>query len=118
MKAVRIGGAVVRRHAHPDQHDLGAGSLGALDQELEVLPDLTQRQPAQPVVAAELQDDDGGLMQFERAWQARPRATGGVAADAGIHYAVSVTLRSKALLQQRNPSRVDCDAVADRKSVV
>jgi hypothetical protein len=56
-------------------------------------------------------------MQFERAWQTRPRATGGVAADAGIHYAVSVTLRSKALLQQRHPSRVDCDAVAGAQTV-
>ena len=117
MKAVRIGGAVVRRHAHADQHDLGAGGLGTLDQELEVLAHLPQRQSAQPVVAAELQDDDCRMMQLQRARQASPRAAGRVAADAGIHHAVSVTLSGETLLQQRHPGCIDGDAVAGAQAV-
>ncbi len=76
-----------------------------------------QRQAAQTVVAAELQDDDRRLVQLQRARQASPCAAGRVAADAGIHHAVSVTLRGEPLLQQRHPGCIDGDAIASAQAV-
>ena len=83
----------------------------------KLLAHLSQRQAAQAVVAAELEDDDGRMVQLQRTRQASPRAAGGLAADAGIHDAVSVTLRGESLLQQRHPGCIDCDAITGAQAV-
>ena len=49
---------VVRRHPHPEQHDLGAGRRGQVDHLREIGAHLRDRQRAQSVIAAQFQDDD------------------------------------------------------------
>ena len=59
--------------------------------------------PAQAVVATELDDHDGRLMQLEGPGQALQPPRGGVARDAGIHHAIAVTFGLQPLAEQRNP---------------
>src|SRR4051812_36273195 len=62
--------SVVRRYHHADEHHTRSRCTRELDGALEVLSARGQWQTAQPVIAAELDDHDVGLVRFEYARQA------------------------------------------------
>ena len=76
----------------PSSTTLRAGRRRQVDHLRQIGAHLRDRQRAQPIVAAQLQDHDLGLMQVERARQARQPARGGFAADAGVDDLVTVPL--------------------------
>ena len=113
---------VIRRDLHAEQQHLGAGVLGEDDHPLEVGARGLEGQPPQPVVAAELEDDDGGTVYGERSGQPREAPGRGLAADAGVGHAVPVTLCLQAVLEEGDPALfgrqpVPCaDAVAHHQN--
>src|SRR5512138_1399386 len=66
VESIRIGGAVIGWDAHADEDDLRPSGLRALDERLEIIFDLLQRQAPQGIVTAELENDDFRVMHFER----------------------------------------------------
>ncbi len=84
---------------------------------LEVAAYLFQRQAAQAVVAAELDDDHCRFVQFQGTRQPAARAAGGFAADTGVDYAVPVTLPGQSLFQQGHPGGIHFDAIAGAQAV-
>ena len=80
-------GAVVGREGDAGEGDLDAGALERGDDEVEVGASVCDGQAAQAVVAAELDEDDGGV-QGENAGETLEGVLGGVAADALVVDAV------------------------------
>ncbi len=74
-------------------------------------------QAAQPVIGAQLHDDDRGLVQFECARQSLQPSAGCFAAHAGVHNAVSVPLVAQSLLQQGDPALSGLEAIAGTQAV-
>lgn len=86
LKLFGVLGAIIRRDAHLDQDHPGAGLPGQLDHGGQVGLYLLQGQCAQTVVAAQFEDDDGGIMTLQSPGQTGQTAAGGIAADAGVYY--------------------------------
>ena len=80
-------GAVVWREGDAGEGDASAGVLQGGDDMVEVGAGVCDRQAAQAVVAAELDEDDGGV-QGENAGETLESVLGGVAADALVVDAV------------------------------
>src|SRR5258706_1697825 len=76
--------AVVRRDAHADQQHPRAGLPRALDDGRQVFAHLGERQAAQAVGAAQLEDDAVGLILLQDLVDARQPAGGRLAGDALI----------------------------------
>ena len=88
VELLDVVGAVVGGQGDAGKGDLGAGVLEGGDDLIEVGAGGCDGQAAQAVVAAELDDDDGG-MQGEYLGQALNSVLGGVSADALIVDAVA-----------------------------
>ena len=80
-----------------------AARSAELDHLREIVAQRRDGLAAQPVVAAELDDDERRIVQLEQARQARESAGRRIARDAGIHYLISVTFRLQAILEHRDP---------------
>lgn len=91
--------AVVGRQRDAGQQHGNVRGAQAAHQRAEVALGHIQRKAAQPVVAAEL-DDDGRRMQPEHARQAVECVFGGVAAHAGVDDAVVISARGQVMLQE------------------
>ena len=91
----------------PTSTTLAPAACALLDHGLEIAraPARSGR-PRRPSLPPSSRMTTAGLCSSQRARQARARAAGGLAADAGIHYAVTVPLRGQPLLQQRHPGRI------------
>ena len=110
LGSVRL--AVVRRQPHAEQQHLGACGQALPDDVGQVGPGGADGRAAQAVVGTEFQDHDRGLVLAQCLVDAHPPARRGLAADAGVHYAV---LRMRALqfvLQQIGPTFFYGDAVS------
>jgi hypothetical protein len=116
----RVLRTVIGRYPHAQEQHLRSGRCGELGHPREILPHLRDRQGAQTVIAAELQEHDRGVVQVERTRQTREPACGRFAADAGIDDLVTVTFLLELRLQQCRPALFDArqpvtgaDAVAE-----
>ena len=103
--------AVVGRHLHPHEQNLGAGALRGLGHGIEVVHGELQRQATQRVVAAEFDDHDRRTVLGEQCWQARTPAGGRVAADAGVDHAGGALFLGQFRLQQGHPAGAARQAV-------
>ena len=83
----------------------------------EVVARHRQRQAAQRVVGAELDDHVRGLVLAEQRGQARAAARRRVAADAGVDHGGAHLRLLQALLHQRHPAAAARDAVLGRQAV-
>src|SRR6202022_3862218 len=83
-------GAVVGWEGDASEDYFGAAGLQRGDDSIEVGAGVLDTQAAEAVVAAELDDDDGGV-QGEDAGEAHDTVFGGVAADALVENAIVVT---------------------------
>src|SRR5688572_20293299 len=109
--------AVVRWYEHADQQHAGLRVARQFDDAREILATGIERQPAQPVVATELDDHDGGLVGLERAWQPGESALRGFAAHAGVDHAVSVPFGGEPLREQVYPALLNLDAIPGAQTV-
>ena len=90
---------------------------GTLDDPGEVLARAGRRKSSQPIVTAELDDNDSRRQAGDDIVDARGPAFGSFAADAGVDHAMFVTLLGKTGLQQCGPGQVYVYAVASRQAV-
>ncbi len=88
VELLDVVGAVVGRKGDAGEDNTSTGMLQGCDDPVEVGAGVCNGQAAQAVVAAELDDDDGG-MQGENIGQALDTVLGGVAADALVVDAVA-----------------------------
>ena len=103
--------SVIRRQSHADHQHVRAGFLCALDDHAKVGLHLCDRQPAQAVVAAELEDDDRRLMLLEQLVDARAAAGAGLAGDARIDDAIIEPFPFQPCFEQRHPAARALEAV-------
>ena len=101
----------------PTSTTLAPASRDCAIMDSKVVAHLAQRQAAQTVVAAELQDHDCRFVQLQRARQAGAGAASRLAADAGVHHTVTVPLSGQSPLQQRYPGRIDRYAITCAQAV-
>ena len=83
----------------------------------QIVAGVSQRQPAQAIVGAELEDHDAGLMQLQGAGQPLEAALGGLAADAGVDDLVPVPLSLQSLRKQSDPTLLRPEAVGGAQAV-
>src|SRR3954465_6349251 len=103
LELLCVMGPIVRRQLHADEHHARARLLRLLDHRAEVLPHLLQRQAAQAVVRAELENQDRRLVLHERLCDPSGATGGGLARDARVDDAIIETLALEALYEQRHP---------------
>ena len=87
------------------------------DHAVEIGLRLLERQTAQAVVGAELEQHDARMLHVQGARQTREPARGGLAADAGVHHAESVPFVLDLLCQQAHPSLLDAEPKAGAEAV-
>ena len=116
VELMNVGGAVVGRERDAGEQDFGVRGEQAGDYGFEVAFGDAEGQAAQAVVAAEFDDDDGGV-HGEDAGQAVDGIFGGVAADAGVDDAVMVAAGVEVVLERGGVSLVRQEAVASGNAV-
>lgn len=99
LELLDVVGAVVGGEGDAGEGDLGAGGFEAGEDLVEVGAGIFDAQAAEAVVAAELNDDDGGV-EGEDALDAVEAVLGGVAADALVDDAVFVTGGGQIFLEE------------------
>ena len=104
LERLRVIGPVVRRHAHADDQHACAGFLGALDHRAEVRLQLRDRQAAQAVVAAKLENHHRRMMLRQQLADARAPAGSGVAGDARIDDVIIEPFPLQPFCEQRHPA--------------
>ena len=83
----------------PTSRTLAPARCEPADDGIEIGPDVANRQTAQAVVGAQLDDDDLRLVCRERSLQAREAATSRLATRTGVDHAVSVPFGTQPGLQ-------------------
>ena len=116
-KAVGIVGAVIGWHLHAHQQHAGTGFFGRQRHLMQVVFTHGQRQAAQSVVAAQLDDDVAWPVLRQQRAQARAAAGGGVAADAGVDHPCVQAFRTEFLFQQGNPAGAPAQAILGTQRV-
>jgi hypothetical protein len=116
-KAVSIAGPIVGRKPDAEQQNPGSGGPGQGNHVRKVVVNRLQRQAAQAVIGAQLQQYDGGVVHGEQVGQSFQAATAGLAADAGVDDLVLVPLVMKPLLQQRYPALLGLQPVRRTQAV-
>lgn len=116
VELMDVGGAVVGRERDAGEQDPGMGGEQAGDDVFEIAFCDRQRQAAEAVVAAEFDDDDGGV-HGEDAGQAVDTVLAGVAADAGIDDAVMVAAGVEVVLERGGPGLAGFESVAGGDAV-
>jgi hypothetical protein len=81
------------------------------DHRVEVVLDLVERQAAQAVVRAELDDDERRFVRVEKFRQARESAGGRFSADARVHDRPGMFRLLDSRFEQMHPARFDRDVV-------
>lgn len=89
IEGVNVIGAVVRRKRNAAQQHTDVRMQQSGEHDVEILPGGRERQSAQTIVAAELDDDHGG-MQAQNSRQALHGILGGGAAGAKVHNLIAV----------------------------
>ena len=117
MELFCISGAIVGWDTHTDQQGLRAGSLRLRQHRCEIVAAPGPTVGRATVIAAEFENDDVWLVQLQGARQAWSRTARRFAADAGVHYAVTVPLFNQSTLQQCDPGRIDGHAVTCAETV-
>ena len=117
LERLGVLGAPVGRKLHADQEHLGAGLLCLLDHRAEIALHLIDRQAAQTVVCAELENHDRRFDLDENFRHARESTSGGFSRDAGIDDAIIHALPFKPLLEQRDPATLLRDSIGRGKAV-
>jgi len=108
---------VVGRHLDADEQQPCPALLHGADHRGQVRARVLDGQSAQAVVGAEFQDHDLRLVGVECAPEAVPATRRGLAADAGIHYLVTVTLLAEPVLQAGDPAFLGLQAVGRAEAV-
>ena len=116
VELVDVGGAVVGRKRDAGEQDFGMRGEQAGDYGFEIAFGDAEWQSAQAVVAAEFDDDHGG-MHGEDAGQSVDGVFGGIAADACVDDAVVVAAGVEVALKRGGVSLVRQEAVAGGDAV-
>ncbi len=109
-------GAVVAGEGHAAEEDGDVGGLGAVDHFGEIGASGFEGEAAEAVVAAESEDDDGGL-EAEGFIEAGDAAAGGVAADAEVDDAEGEVVGIEAFLEPVGVAEAGLDAIAGGETV-
>ena len=88
LERVNVIRPVVPRQSHPGEQDFNVRQLQRLDHLLEILPRRRDRQSAEPVVPAELEDHDG-RMHGQHGGKPFHAVGRRIALDAQIHHAIT-----------------------------
>ena len=113
----RVLAPVVGRHLHARDQHLGLGRFACARHGDEVVARHLQRQAAQCVVAAELDDHKLRLMLGQQGGQSRAPTRRGVAADAGVDDGPRQFVGGHALVDQGHPARAALQAVFRRQTI-
>ncbi len=116
-EAIAVARTVVRWQADAQQQHARPRVLRQGDHVREVVVDDRQRQAAQPVVGAQLQQHDRRMVQGQQMGQSFQAATAGLATDAGIDDLVLVPLVVEPLMQQRDPAFFGLESVRRAQAV-
>jgi len=109
-------GAVVGREGDAGEDDFGSAGLEGGDDLVEVGAGVFDAEAAQAVIAAELDDDDGGLHGNDGG-DAFYSVFGGVSADAGVDDAVVVAEAVQVLLEELGVALAGLGSVACGEAV-
>ena len=109
-------GAVVRWEGDAGEDDFGSAGVQGRDDFVEVGAGVFDAQAAQAVVAAELDDDDGGLHGDDGGDAFYP-VFGGVSADTGVDDAVVVAETVQVLLEELGVALASFGSVACGEAV-
>jgi len=109
-------GAVIGRQSDAGEDDFAAGLQQSGDDGVEVAAGVGDGDAAESVVAAELDDDNGG-MEAEDVFEAVDAVFGSVAADTGVDNFVAVAAAIEGVLQVVGPGEAGGDAVTGGDAV-
>lgn len=109
-------GAIVGGQRDACEEDLDVCGLQGGEDGVEVLARLIRRQPAEAIVAAEFDDDDGG-MRLDDGVDVRDCILGGGAAGAAILDFVFVAALVEVLLERVRPGLAGLETIAGRDAV-
>ena len=84
METVHVAFAIVRRHEHADQEDIGAGFTRHRHHACQVVANSGDRIPSQAVVSAELDHDHVWRVALQRARQAHDASPRRLSAHGGV----------------------------------
>ena len=104
FKPARIHRTVIRRNAHPCNHDFGALLAARFHDRDKIAPGFFKRIATQAVIAAKRDDDDCRSKFLKGACNAIAAAKRGFTADTGVHHLVIEVVAFDALLEQRDPA--------------
>lgn len=116
VELMDVGGAVVGRERDAGEQDFGVRGEQAGDDGFKIAFGDGERQATEAVVAAEFDDDDGG-MHGEDAGQAVDAVLGGVATDAGVDDAVVVAAGVEVMLERGGVGLAGFEAVTGGDAV-
>ncbi len=116
VELMNVGGAVVGRERDAGEQDPDVRGEQAGDDGFEVAPGDAEWKAAKAVVAAEFDDDDGG-MHGEDKRQSVDAVLGGVAADAGVDDAVVVSASVEVVLERGGVGLAGFEAMAGGDAV-
>lgn len=117
FELVDVGRTVIRWESHTRYNDLRARCPGPFDYLFQVTPDHRDRLRAEPVIAAEFDNDDVGLMRLEGAFDAGQPVGCGVTGYAGVYDLVRVAGLCEFVLQQIHPTLVYCKTIGGAQAV-
>lgn len=113
----RVSRAVIRRDLHAGQDRDRTAIVDHSEQRRQIFLDGGERQAAQSVVRAELDEYDARSFRVEQRGQARKSARRGLAADARVDDAIPEPSVVDPPLQQCRPGAGDVDTVAGTQTV-
>ena len=116
-EAIAIARTVVRWQPYPEQQHAGPRILRQCDHVGKIVVDDLQRQAAQSVVGAQLQQHHCRMVQGQQMGQSFQAATAGLATDAGVDDLVLVPLAVEPPLQQRDPAFCGLESVRRTQAV-
>ena len=115
-EALRVGGAVVRRHQHPEQENSATRLLGFRNDLTKIGLGHLERKSAEAVIAAETDDENVRSLPQHPPYSSQP-TRGGVTTDTSVedlHFMASLT---KSALEQVRVSLLLRDPVASGQTV-
>jgi len=116
VERMDVVGPVVGRKGNAGQNDFAAGVEQSGDDGVEITPGIGDGEAAEAIVAAEFDDDNGG-MKAENVFQAHNGVFAGIAADPGVDDLVVIAALVEGSLKVLGPGMAGGDAIAGSNAV-
>jgi len=117
LEGIPVARSVVRRDANTEYDDGRARGFARADDFLEVGLHPFRRKSSEAIVAAEFQNDQGGIEGSECRFDTGSPSLSCFAADAGVNHTMFVPLSLQTGLQQSGPGLVNVYAVSRAQAV-